>query len=443
MFNQNKKISFYTLGCKLNFAETSTIARNITKNGYSQVEFGEYADITVINTCSVTENAEKKCKEIIHKILKMNYKTYIIIIGCYAQLNPKKIAKLPGVDLILGAKEKFNLINHINSLEKNITPNIQTSNINEADFYIPSYSIHNRTRSFLKIQDGCNYKCTYCTIPLTRGISRSDSLQNILNNAKKISNQGIKEIVLTGINIGDYRNKNAINKKINHQYNLLNLINKLDKINEIKRIRISSIEPNLLHSNIINQIAKSKKFVPHFHIPLQSGSDIILKQMKRRYLTNLYSNKITQIKTLLPDACIGADVIVGYPGETEELFLETYQYINSLNISYLHVFTYSERNNTEAVFKINNNKIIAIPIEIRKKRRKMLQILSEKKRYNFYLSQMGKSKTVLWEKQNKNGMMFGFTENYIRIQTTFNYKKINLLEKITLNNLTKEGYYII
>lgn len=439
---KNKTVSFYTLGCKLNFSETSTISRQLTTSGYFAVKFGKKSDITIINTCSVTENAEKKCKEIINQILKINNQTFIIIIGCYAQLNPKKIAQITGVDLILGAKEKFNLVNQLNLLElkKNKIANIKSSSINEANFYISSYSINDRTRAFLKIQDGCDYKCTYCTIPLARGISRSDSLQNIVKNAKKISKKGIKEIVLTGVNIGDY-GKREINNNSRHTF--LDLIQELDKINEIERIRISSIEPNLLNNDIINQISKSKKFVPHFHIPLQSGSNVILKKMKRRYLTNLYSNHINYIKKVLPDACIGIDIIVGYPGETEELFLETYNYLNSLDFSYLHIFTYSERKNTEALYQINNKKISPISIEIRKKRRKMLQILSEKKRYNFYLSQIGKSKTVLWENKNKYGMIYGFTENYIRIKTIFNYKKINTLENIILNNLTKEGIYTI
>lgn len=425
-----KTFSCYTLGCKLNFSETSTISRDLIQNGYKKIKFGEFSDIVIINTCSVTENAEKECKIIIKRAIKINSQVFIIVIGCYAQLNPSKISQIPGVDLILGTKEKFTISKYLNSLEKNKITKIHVVDIQKSNLYVDSYSIDDyRTRAFLKIQDGCDYKCTYCTIPLARGVSRSSSLDSVIRNAVQISNKGIKEIVLTGVNIGDYgrRNKNHENDTF------LILMSKLDEINGIKRIRISSIEPNLLKDDIIYQVANSKKFVPHFHIPLQSGSNVILKKMQRRYLIEFYSKRINQIKKIIPDACIGVDVIVGFPGETEELFLETYHYLNSLDISYIHVFTYSARDNTEANYFSQS-----IPLTIRKERNKMLRILSEKKKFQFYLSQIGTSKVVLWERTNKNGMMYGYTENYIRIKTQFNYNKINLLETVVLENFDKE-----
>lgn len=427
-------ISFYTLGCKLNFSETSTIARDLLKNGYQKIEFGKYSDAVVINTCSVTENSDKECKNIINRSLKINPKMFIVVIGCYAQLKSEQVSQIIGVNLVLGAQEKFNLSYYLNLAKKNKIDKVYSSKIQKTNYYIESYSLSERTRSFLKVQDGCDYKCSYCTIPLARGISRSDSLKNILKNAIQISNQGIKEIVLTGVNIGDYGKGEFGNKT--HQHTFLNLVTELDKISQIKRIRISSIEPNLLKNEIINKVLESKKFVPHFHIPLQSGSNFILKKMKRRYSKELYSDRISYIKTKIPDACISVDVITGFPLETEELFLETYYYLNSLDISYLHVFTYSERENTEAISFCNS-----VPIGTRKKRNKMLQILSEKKKRKFYLSQIGKSKIVLWERENKNGMMYGFTENYVRVKTIFNSKKINVLEKIILENFSEEGIY--
>lgn len=436
MILKNKKtISFYTIGCKLNFSETSTIERSLIKNGYQKVKFGNFSDISLINTCSVTENADKECKKIINRILKINSKTFIIVIGCYAQINPNKISNINGVDLILGAREKFNIVKYLNTFQKNETTKIITSDISDVNFYDSSYSIGNRTRAFLKIQDGCDYKCTYCTIPLARGKSRSDNLSNILNNIESISLKGVKEIVLTGVNIGDYKTINSNNKK----YYFLDLLSKLDKIDKINRFRISSIEPNLLNNKIIDKFRNSSKFVPHFHIPLQSGNDIILKKMGRRYMTATYSDRINRIKSMIPDACIGADIIVGFPGETDAIFLETANYIKSLDISYLHVFTYSERNNTIAS---NLNEVV--PIEIRKKRNRILQTISEKKKRQFYLSQIGKIKKVLWENNNKNGMMYGLTENYIRIKTLFNEKKVNTLEKVILKKFSeKELIYLI
>jgi len=426
-----KSVAFHTLGCKLNFAETSTIARQFQENGYKKVEFSSIADVYIVNTCSVTENADRECKSIVKKALNLNPDAFIVIIGCYAQLKPEEIAKIDGVDLVLGAKEKFNIIHYLSDLEKNKTQ-IHSCEINETDFYVGSYSIGDRTRAFLKVQDGCDYKCTYCTIPLARGISRSDTVENIIKQAQEIASQNIKEIVLTGVNIGDYGKGEFGNKK--HENTFLELIQNLDNVEGIDRIRISSIEPNLLSNEIIEFVADSKKFVPHFHIPLQSGSDELLKKMKRRYLTALYTEKVAIIKNLMPDCCIGVDVIVGFPGETEDLFLETYNYINNLDISYLHVFTYSERENTEAFLMEG-----IVPISERKKRNKMLRILSEKKRIQFYESQLGKEKTVLWEHENKKGKMYGFTENYVKICTNFENEKINTIEKISLEKMNSEG----
>ncbi|HQV37077.1 MAG TPA: tRNA (N(6)-L-threonylcarbamoyladenosine(37)-C(2))-methylthiotransferase MtaB, partial [Flavobacterium sp.] len=341
-----KKVAFYTLGCKLNFSETSTIARNFQHEGFERVDFEEVADIYVINTCSVTENADKQFKQIVKKALKNNNKAFVAAVGCYAQLKPEELAAVDGVDLVLGATEKFKITDYLNDLSKNDLGEVHSCEIEEANFYVGSYSIGDRTRAFLKVQDGCDYKCTYCTIPLARGISRSDELENVLKNAKEISLQGIKEIVLTGVNIGDYGKGEFGNKK--HEHTFLELVQALDEVEGIERLRISSIEPNLLKNETIDFVSKSRTFVPHFHIPLQSGSNDILKKMKRRYLRELYVDRVNKIREVMSDACIGVDVIVGFPGETEEHFLETYHFLNELNISYLHVFTYSERDNTEA-----------------------------------------------------------------------------------------------
>ncbi|MCB9202510.1 MAG: tRNA (N(6)-L-threonylcarbamoyladenosine(37)-C(2))-methylthiotransferase MtaB [Flavobacteriales bacterium] len=433
---ETKTVAFYTLGCKLNFSETSTIARQLVENGYKKVEFGTFADVVVINTCSVTENADKECKTIVKRALKANPDSFVIIIGCYAQLKPNEIAEIEGVDLVLGAKEKFNIIEFLESYDKNHDEKIHSCEIEETDFYVGSYSIGDRTRAFLKVQDGCDYKCTYCTIPLARGISRSDTLENILKQAKEISEQGIQEIVLTGVNVGDYGKGEFGNKK--HEHTFFDLVKNLENIEGINRVRISSIEPNLLKNETIEFVSKSKVFVPHFHIPLQSGSDELLNKMKRRYLTKLYSERVDAIRNQIPDCCIGVDVIVGFPGETEEKFMETYNYINNLDISYLHVFTYSERENTEAVEMEG-----IVPVSERKKRNKMLRILSEKKKKQFYLSQLGKRKTALWEHENKSGMMFGFTENYVRVKTKFNKNKINTLETVLLDKIDTDGIYII
>jgi len=427
-----KKVAFYTLGCKLNFAETSTIARSFEEDGYIRVDFDDPADIYVINTCSVTENADKQFKQIVRKALKTNPKAFLAAVGCYAQLKPEELASVDGVDLVLGAKEKFNITQYIDDLTKNNEGIVHSCEISETDFYVGSYSIGDRTRAFLKVQDGCDYKCTYCTIPMARGISRSDTIENILSNAKKISDKGIKEIVLTGVNIGDYGKGEFGNKK--HEHTFLELVQALDKVEGIERLRISSIEPNLIKDETIDFIAQSKSFVPHFHIPLQSGSNDILKKMKRRYLRELYVSRVTKIREVMPDACIGVDVIVGFPGETDEHFLETYHFLNELDISYLHVFTYSERDNTEAVLMDG-----VVPDAVRAKRSKMLRGLSAKKRNAFYESQLGKEKTVLFESDNKQGYIHGFTENYVKVKAPWDPALVNTLHKVKLTKIDVDG----
>lgn len=427
-----KKVAFYTLGCKLNFSETSTIARNFTDEGFTRVDFNDEADIYVINTCSVTENADKRFKTIVKQALKKNENAFLIAVGCYAQLKPEELAAVDGVDLVLGATEKFNVTSYINDLTKNDVGEVHSCEIADADFYVGSYSIGDRTRTFLKVQDGCDYKCTYCTIPLARGISRSDTLENVLKNAKEISEKGIKEIVLTGVNIGDYGKGEFGNKK--HEHTFLDLVKALDKVHGIHRLRISSIEPNLLKDETIDFVANSDTFVPHFHIPLQSGSDELLKKMKRRYLRKVYTDRVIQIKETMPNACIGVDVIVGFPGETDELFLETYNYLNDLDISYLHVFTYSERANTEAA-KMDG----VVPKNVRSKRSKMLRGLSAKKRRSFYESQLGNTLSVLFESENKEGYIYGFTENYVKVKTPWNPELVNTLHTIKLTEIDTDG----
>lgn len=425
--------AFHTLGCKLNFAETSTIARQLTEAGYDKVSFDEKANVYVINTCSVTENADRECKLHVKRAMKANPDGLVVIVGCYAQLKPEEISQIEGVDLVLGAKEKFNILSYLDDLEKSENEGIVHScEIEETDFFIGSYSIGDRTRAFLKVQDGCDYKCTYCTIPLARGISRSDTIENVLKNAKEIAERDIKEIVLTGVNIGDYGKGEFGNKR--HEHTFLDLIAELDQVEGIERIRISSIEPNLLKDESIELVSKSKSFVPHFHIPLQSGSDELLKKMKRRYLTKLYTDRVNKIREVMPDAAIGVDVIVGFPGETEELFMETYNFLNELPITYLHVFTYSERENTEAAEMKG-----IVPIPERKRRNKMLRILSEKKKMAFYQTQLGKTLPVLWEHENKDGKMFGFTENYVRVQKNFDQASVNQIEFLKLEKIEADG----
>jgi len=427
-----KKVAFYTLGCKLNFSETSTIARNFQDEGFDRVDFEEIADIYVINTCSVTDNADKQFKHIVKKAMKLNDKAFVAAVGCYAQLKPEELASVDGVDLVLGATEKFKITDYINDLSKNDFGEVHSCEIAEADFYVGSYSIGDRTRAFLKVQDGCDYKCTYCTIPLARGISRSDALENVLKNAYEISQQGIKEIVLTGVNIGDYGKGEFGNKK--HEHTFLDLVKALDEVDGIERLRISSIEPNLLKNETIEFVAQSRTFVPHFHIPLQSGSNEILKKMKRRYQREVYTERVAKIREVMPHACIGVDVIVGFPGETDEHFLETYHFLNDLDISYLHVFTYSERDNTEAAEMEG-----IVPMNIRSKRSKMLRGLSVKKRRAFYESQIGSNRTVLFESENKEGYIHGFTENYVKVKTPWNPELVNTLHDIQLTRIDEDG----
>ncbi|WKB81605.1 tRNA (N(6)-L-threonylcarbamoyladenosine(37)-C(2))-methylthiotransferase MtaB [Cellulophaga lytica] len=427
-----KKVAFYTLGCKLNFSETSTIARSFVDEGFDRVDFAEAADMYVINTCSVTENADKRFKSIVKQAQKKNPDAFVAAVGCYAQLKPEELAAVDGVDLVLGATEKFKITDYINDLSKNDFGEVHSCEIEDADFYVGSYAIGDRTRAFLKVQDGCDYKCTYCTIPLARGISRSDTLENVLKNAAEISAKNIKEIVLTGVNIGDYGKGEFGNKK--HQHTFLDLVKALDTVNGIHRLRISSIEPNLLKNETIDFVSKSNSFVPHFHIPLQSGSDAILKLMRRRYLTNLYIDRVAKIREVMPHACVGVDVIVGFPGETEEHFLETYHFLNELDISYLHVFTYSERDNTVAAEMEN-----AVPKNVRAKRSKMLRGLSVKKRRAFYESQLGSIRTVLFESENKEGYINGFTENYVKVKAPWNPELINTLHTVQLTEIDEDG----
>ena len=428
----HKTAAYHTLGCKLNFAETSTIARQLKGAGYQKVEFDEKADVYVINTCSVTDNADKECKFHIKRAMKANPEGLVVVIGCYAQLKPDEIASIEGVDLVLGAKEKFNVLSYLEDLSKSDKGIVHSCEVGEANTFIGSYSAGDRTRAFLKVQDGCDYKCTYCTIPMARGVSRSDTIENIIKNAQEISKRGIKEIVLTGVNIGDYGKGEFGNKR--HEHTFLDLITELDKVKGIERIRISSIEPNLLKDEAIELVANSRSFVPHFHIPLQSGSDDILKKMKRRYLTKLYTDRINKIRETIPHCAIGVDVIVGFPGETEEYFLETYRFLNQLPISYLHVFTYSERSNTEA-----SDMEGSVPVSERKRRNKMLRILSEKKKREFYESQLGKKLPVLWEDEEQNGLMFGFTENYVRVQKPYDKNSSNTIELVTLDKIEADG----
>jgi threonylcarbamoyladenosine tRNA methylthiotransferase MtaB len=427
-----KKVAFYTLGCKLNFSETSTIARGFTNEGFERVDFSENADMYVINTCSVTDNADKRFKTIVKQAQKNNPRAFVAAIGCYAQLKPEELAAVDGVDLVLGATEKFKITDYINDLSKNDMGEVHSCEIQDADFYVGSYAIGDRTRAFLKVQDGCDYKCTYCTIPLARGISRSDTLDNVLKNASDIAAQGMKEIVLTGVNIGDYGKGEFGNKK--HEHTFLDLVKALDQIDGVHRLRISSIEPNLLKNETIDFVAQSNAFVPHFHIPLQSGSDTILKMMRRRYMSDLYIDRVAQIKSAMPHACIGVDVIVGFPGETEEHFLETYHFLNALDISYLHVFTYSERDNTAAAEMHG-----VVPKNVRSKRSKMLRGLSVKKRRAFYESQLGSIRNVLFEGENKEGYIHGFTENYVKVKFPWNPELVNTIHQIKLTEIDEDG----
>lgn len=432
--NQAKKVAFHTLGCKLNYSETSAIARTFKSNGFIEVDFKDRADVYVINTCSVTENADKECRYIVNTALRNSPDAFIAIVGCYAQLKPNEIANIEGVDLVLGATEKFKLLNYLNDLEKKEHTEIHSCEVSDADHFVDSYSLGSgRTRAFLKVQDGCDYTCSYCTIPLARGASRSDTVANVVANAKKVAAEGAKEIVLTGVNIGDF-GIHINNGSADRKENFLELIKELDKVEGIERFRISSIEPNLLKDEIIEFVASSKRFVPHFHIPLQSGSNKLLKLMRRRYMRELYVERINKIKSIMPHCCIGVDVIVGFPGETEADFFETYNFLNELNISYLHVFTYSERDNTDAV-KLDG----VVPVAERKKRNKMLRILSAKKLRQFYEENLNTSQIVLFERESKNGFMHGLTKNYVKVTTPFDEQLVNQLVLVKLTDIGSDG----
>jgi threonylcarbamoyladenosine tRNA methylthiotransferase MtaB len=424
---QYKKVAFYTLGCKLNFSETSTISRLFEDAGFAKVDMEERPDIFVLNTCSVTENADKKCKQLVKKVMKQNPETFVIVIGCYAQLKPEEIAQIPGVDMVLGANEKFNVLEHLDSMERKGETKVAYEHIKQTKEFIPSFSYGDRTRSFLKVQDGCDYFCTFCTIPLARGKSRNATIEETINEAKKIADTEVKEVVLTGVNIGDFGQGG--------DENFFELVKALDEVDGIDRFRISSIEPNLLSNEIIDFcLNASKRFVPHFHIPLQSGSDKLLQAMRRKYLSALYAERVARIKATNPNTCIGVDVIVGFPGETDEDFMDTYNFLNELEVSYFHVFTYSERANTTAV-KLG----AAVPMEKRKERSKMLHILSDKKKRAFYESQLGKTGTILVEAEEENGYLHGFAENYIKVKIPFDEKLVNTFVRVTFLEIDRDG----
>jgi len=425
----NKKVAFYTLGCKLNYSETSSIGRLFTKAGFDTVDFTDTPDVFVINTCSVTENADKKCKKVVKEALKVSPNAYVTIVGCYAQLKPKEIVEIPGVDMVLGAAEKFQIVDYIQDLTKNPKALVYNQPVSEANQFVSAYSFGDRTRTFLKVQDGCDYSCSFCTIPLARGASRSDTIEHVLEQAREIAASGVKEIVLTGVNLGDFGIRNG-----EREDKFFDLVKALDEVEGIDRIRISSIEPNLLSDEIIAYVAQSKRFVPHFHIPLQSGNNKILGLMRRRYKRELYAERVAKIKELMPDCCIGVDVIVGFPGESREDFIDTYNFLNGLNISYLHVFTYSERENTPAAGMPN-----PVPGSTRADRSKMLHILSDKKRRAFYESQLNKTEEVLFEGDIKEGFMHGFTRNYVKVKVKYDPVLVNELKRVHLTRISTDG----
>ena len=424
--NPYKTVAFYTLGCKLNFSETSTITRLFEDGGYAKVDFDDRPDIYVINTCSVTDHADKKCRNLVRRAKSKNPDAFIAVVGCYAQLKPEEIANIPGVNVVLGANEKFNILDYLDKQPSSGKAHIENGHIKEVKTFIPSYSANDRTRTFLKIQDGCDYFCSFCTIPLARGSSRNQSIEETLKVAREVAESGVKEIVLTGVNIGDFGQ--------GEEEDFFGLIKELENIEGIERFRISSIEPNLLSNEIIDFVAQSKRFVPHFHIPLQSGSDEMLKSMRRRYLTDLYRERIERIKEKMPDACIGVDVIVGFPGETEDEFMKTVDFIRSLDVSYLHVFTYSERANTTAL-RIED----VIPMQVRQERNKILTNISHKKKRAFYETQIGSERKVLWEGSENEGMMHGFTDNYVKVQKPFDETSVNETEELVLGNIDRNG----
>ncbi|MEO0896021.1 MAG: tRNA (N(6)-L-threonylcarbamoyladenosine(37)-C(2))-methylthiotransferase MtaB [Bacteroidota bacterium] len=421
-------VSFYTLGCKLNFSETSAIGRQFIQAGFQKTEFSEGADVCIVNTCSVTAEANKKCRKIIKQALKLNPDTYVIVIGCYAQLKPKEISDIPGVDMVLGAGDKFRILELVSDFTKEKNPCVYNSQIKEVDGFVDAYSLGDRTRTFLKIQDGCDYKCTFCTIPLARGKSRSDTLENIVRNAEQIAEAGVKEIVLTGVNIGDY------GKGIEGEHTFLDVIQALDEVEGIDRFRISSIEPNLCHDDIIAFVAQSKRFMPHFHMPLQSGSNEMLGLMRRRYKRELYAERVSKIKELMPHACIGVDVIVGFPGETEAHMDETYIFLNDLDISYLHVFTYSERENTLAADMPGK-----VPVKVRHERNARLRMLSDKKRRYFYEQHLGEERPILFEGKKEEDSMHGFTDNYIKVILPFDQELVNQTAIFSLKEVNHRG----
>ena len=435
---KQKKISsvaLSTLGCKLNFSETSSISNNLEKNNFKVVPFNQYADAYIINTCSVTENADNKFKVFVNKALKINPNAFVAAIGCYAQLKPEELLSVRGVDLVLGASEKFNIVEYLQNIDQDFSKLDHSCNINNIDSFIETYSINSRTRAFLKVQDGCDYKCSFCTIPLARGKSRSNTIENVVKNVNEIISNGVREIVLTGINLGDFGKSQSGNIKANEDF--LDLIKVLDEIDGVERYRVSSIEPNLLTDEIISFISNSKRFVPHFHIPLQSGSDEILKKMRRRYKTDLYKSRVDLIRKLMPTASIGVDVIVGFPGETDEMFLETYDFIKKLDISYLHVFSYSERENTKAV-ELNG----VVTKKTRNKRSKLLRLLSASKKTSFYKKNIGSDYNVLFESENKNGLIEGYTENYIRVRKDWNKNLVGKIRKVKIEKVDSEGYAV-
>ena len=423
------KVAFKTLGCKLNFSETSTISREFNKNGYEKVDFDKKSDIYIINTCSVTHNADKEFKYLVNKTKKSNPNSYVVAVGCYAQLKPKEISSIDGVDLVLGADKKFDILNYL-EFDKKISQNYHSCQISDLNKFKTSYSFGDRSRSFLKIQDGCDYKCSYCTIPLARGKSRSPSIDNVIDSIKSLLDKGVKEVVLTGVNIGDF---GIFDPKKPRQNNFLDLLNQISKIKDLKRLRISSIEPNLLNKDIIDLVSESEKILPHFHIPLQSGSDKILKLMKRRYLRNVYESRFEYIRKRMPNACIGSDVIVGFPGEDELEFTETYNFLKSIDISYLHVFSYSERSNTSSL--LLNQKV---PKIIKNKRSKILRELSNSKKLEFYKKNINNYHNILFETENKNGYIYGYTENYVRVKSLWSNSKQNKIVNCYLDGIDSD-----
>jgi threonylcarbamoyladenosine tRNA methylthiotransferase MtaB len=425
-----KKVGLYTLGCKLNFSETSAIGRQFDAHGYERVPFHETADVYVINTCSVTDNADKKCRKVVRQALKANPEAYIVVVGCYAQLKPQEIAGIPGVDLVLGAAEKFRLFEVVDDFVKSACGKAIASEIKEANTFVAAYSQGERTRSFLKVQDGCDYKCSFCTIPLARGKSRSDTLDNIVRNAQTLAAEGVREIVLTGVNIGDYGT--------DQPGKFIDVVRALDAVEGIDRIRISSIEPNLLTDEIIAFVAQSKRFMPHFHVPLQSGNDEMLKAMRRRYKRDLYADRVATINRLMPHACIGVDVITGHPGESDAHFLDTYNFLNALDVSYLHVFTYSERANTHALTLPD-----PVPQNIRNDRTTQLRSLSEKKRRHFYSQFQGQRRSILFEEEVTEGHLHGFTDNYIKVTTPYDPLLVNEIRTFQLAEIDANGEMMI